>query len=68
MNSDQQIETIRANLETSLKAIEEYELLGEVKSVSCEQCKQVIKIEPLGNSARKMTCKCGLYNDTLRGL
>lgn len=68
MSSDQQIEVFRANLETSLKAIEEFEAYGEVRSVTCEQCKQVIKIEPLGSSARKMTCKCGLYNDTLRGL
>ncbi|XZE36953.1 hypothetical protein SH501x_002542 [Pirellulaceae bacterium SH501] len=66
--SDEQTETIRANLETSLKAIDEFGAYGEVRSVTCEQCKQVIKIEAVGSSARKMTCACSLYNDTLRGL
>jgi hypothetical protein len=67
MSNDQQLVT-KPNIETSIKAMEEYQDLGKVESVRCERCDEAIVIEPLGTTSMKMSCSCGLYNDTLRGL
>ncbi len=58
----------KASLDTSLRALEEFEQHGKVLSVKCERCGALIKIVPLSHSARQMSCPCGLYSDTLRGL
>lgn len=58
----------RPSLNTSIRAQEEYHDTGAVRTVRCERCGELIKIEPLAPEVLKLTCACGLYNDTLKGL
>ncbi|GIW80230.1 MAG: hypothetical protein KatS3mg105_2037 [Gemmatales bacterium] len=63
-----QSQELKPNNETSIKAYEEYHDRGKVETVRCERCNDLLKIEPLGDSALKMSCTCGLYNGTFRGI
>ena len=63
-----QSQELKPNIETSIKAQEEYHDRGKVETVRCERCNDLLKIERLGDSALKMSCSCGLYNDQLRGI
>ncbi len=67
MEPEFQVE-VKPRTETSIQAQEEYLDTGKVQSAKCERCNDVLKIERLGKSALKMSCSCGLYNDTLRGI
>lgn len=49
-------------------AMEEHESTGKVCTVKCEECSRPIEITPLGNTAFKISCSCGKYSDTLRGI
>lgn len=59
---------IKPSIETFRLAMEEYSKTGSVKTVKCERCNTVIEIEPKGESALALRCRCGLYNDNLRGI
>jgi len=67
MEPEIQVE-VKPQIETSIHAQEEYFDTRKVQSARCERCTDVLKIERLGKSALKMSCSCGLYNDTLRGI
>lgn len=58
----------KPSIETFQAAIKEYSKKGKVKSIKCECCNTIIEIKPKGDSALEMCCKCGVYNDNLRGL
>ena len=57
-----------SNIETEIKALEEYQDNGKVVTVRCERCNELLKVEQLGKTAQAVSCSCGLYNDVLRGL
>ena len=59
---------VKPQIATSMLAQEEYHNLGSVQTARCERCHDVISICRLGQSALKMSCKCGMYDDTLRGI
>lgn len=65
---ENQITTERPKLETLITAQEEYFVNGKIETARCERCKSLLVIEMYGNSAWKVSCSCGLYNDTLRGV
>ncbi len=67
MDNHEPIE-FKPTIETSVKAQEEYWEHGKVETVRCERCHGLLGIARLGDSALKVSCSCGLYNDTLRGL
>jgi hypothetical protein len=48
-------------------ALGEYKNEGVVSLTKCESCQNLIEIKPKGESVLLVSCKCGLYNDTLRG-
>ena len=43
---------------------------GRVSTVHCDKCSSLIEIRSLGNSrsAWAMSCVCGRFKDTLRGI
>ncbi len=66
--SDQEKQFERAYLEKISAAMEEYNSTGKVSNVKCEDCSCPIKITPLGDTAISISCSCGKYSDTLRGI
>lgn len=56
------------NLQLVIDAFEEFETHGEVKTVKREACGTPLKITTLSETAWKLRCECGRYEDTLRGL
>ena len=59
---------IKPSFELFQKAIKEFHELGKVETIHCNKCNSLIQISPLGTSAWKVSCECGLYNDSLRGI
>jgi len=57
----------KPSIVTFQAAMKEYFEKKKVETVKCECCKTIIEIKPKGDSALEMHCKCGLYNDNLRG-
>jgi len=49
-------------------ALAEFLELGAVTTARCDQCGQLLAIEALRDTAFAVSCNCGKYNDTLRGL
>jgi len=50
------------------KALGEYRAKGAVRTVLCERCGTMLVIRAKGESVLLVECKCGAYNDTLRGI
>jgi hypothetical protein len=59
--------TALPKFETELAALDEDDKFGEVKTVKCERCSQLLVVSKLGKTAWKVSCPCGLYDDTLKG-
>lgn len=57
-----------ARLPRALRALEEHRELGAVATVHCDRCDGLLSVTPLGDEAWRMSCDCGRYDDTLRGL
>ena len=54
-------------LAISMQAMREFHDAGRV-TVPCDSCDKPIRVVALSETAWQMTCECGRYNDTLRGL
>jgi|LakMenEpi03Aug12_release.lakeMendotaPanAssembly.Ray.scaffolds.fasta_scaffold2984700_1 hypothetical protein len=50
------------------KIFYEFNKNGENKKVACEICGSFIEVQSEGDTAWKISCSCGNYKDTLRGL
>jgi len=61
---------IKPKVETYEAAFGEFMRNEKVVSVRCERCNEIIEISQVGYKRLGyiMKCKCGLYNDNLRGL
>jgi hypothetical protein len=49
-------------------AMAEFQAQGRVTSVTCDVCGTPIEIASIGEEAWSVHCRCGKFNDTLRGL
>jgi hypothetical protein len=49
-------------------ALAEFQQNGQVEEARCERCASVINVTRKTESVLTVSCNCGLYNDTLRGL
>jgi len=49
-------------------AMGEFRERAQVVSVTCDQCEQLINIEPVGPEAWSVDCSCGKFTTALRGL
>ena len=49
-------------------AMAEFQEKGRVISVTCDVCGTPIEITAIGDEAWSVRCRCGKFNDTLRGL
>ena len=67
MNEQTKVEE-KPDIDKVIKALEEYHQTGQVQTVKCQRCGSNLQISPLGDSALRLSCSCGLYEDRLRGL
>lgn len=58
----------KPKIETLDAALGEYLKNKKVESIRCERCNDLIEITRVGYAGFIIKCKCGLYNDNLRGL
>jgi hypothetical protein len=58
----------KPTLATLEAALAEFQKKGKVEDTRCERCASVIEIKKKTESVLTVSCTCGLYNDTLRGL
>ncbi|WP_437876800.1 hypothetical protein [Sorangium sp. So ce513] len=49
-------------------ALGEFMRDGRVSSVWCDVCGGLIEVEAIGDSAYSVSCACGRFRDTLRGI
>jgi len=51
-------------------AVEEFERVGEVKTVRCNECEGLISVRRVGQwgESYSLECECGRFNSTLRGV
>ncbi len=52
----------------TVRAIEEHAREGQVTTVRCDRCGELIVISAMGETALRLACPCGRYDDNLRGL
>lgn len=50
------------------KAVGEFKKTGEVIHTCCDSCGEPIKIEQIADDAYKVSCPCGKFWGSLRGL
>lgn len=60
----------KPKFETYEAAFDEFIKNQKVVSIRCERCNELIEITQIGYPGQGyvVKCKCGLYNDNLRGL
>ncbi len=46
----------------------EFKRDGVITTVRCDNCGALIHMEALSSSAWRLSCTCGKYSDTLKGL
>jgi len=51
-----------------LAAYEEYSRDGKISTVKCDACGGLLEITRLGDTALTVRCRCGRFEDTMRGL
>lgn len=50
------------------KALSEYRSQGAVMTARCDSCGGLLEVEARGENSFSVSCPCGKYRDTLRGL
>lgn len=58
----------KPSISTLEKALDEFHTKGANETIRCELCKGVIRVTPKTDAVLSVSCACGAYDDTLRGL
>ena len=60
----------KPNIDLLVKAMEQYWQVGKIVNIKCDGCGELIEVKPKGEmgNAFSVTCPCGRYKDTMRGL
>ncbi len=61
-------ETKKRRLELLDAAMGEFQEHGRVITVKCDNCDKLIEIRALSDTAWAVSCPCGTFNDTFRGI